>query len=261
MFVRGSGFSDEHKRDDNSFYRGIVVKNNDPEGLNRVKIYISELSNQPTDKWFDDYKEFSLKTIGDNKNLDAKSNGNRQQGKDKIGSWKDIQTFEKICKLLPWAEPCYPLLGESGNFRYIKDGKISSISDANYANSKTPEDKNSGKRESFYGFLQIDSDAPSPDTGVFPPAFLYEHSDTVIQDAFSDPIKSYSVQCNPYSYSYSPSKHSNNTKGVIGVPEVGSKVWVFHDSGDLNFPIYFGVTQDGRSIDALTTHKGSDFEN
>jgi hypothetical protein len=34
----------------------------------------------------------------------------------------------------------------------------------------------------------------------------------------------------------------------MGIPEVGSKVWVFHYMGDLNFPIYFGVTQDQRGL-------------
>ena len=37
MFVRGSGSGEEYRRVDNSFYRGIVVKNNDPDKLNRVK--------------------------------------------------------------------------------------------------------------------------------------------------------------------------------------------------------------------------------
>lgn len=257
MFVRGSGYSDESRKEDNSFYRGIVVKNNDPDGLNRVKIYISELSNQPYDEWLEKYTTFDLKTIGDNMNPEEGSHP-----KKKKGSWKKPNIFKEICKNLPWAEPCYPLMGESGNFRYIKDGKISSISDANYANSE--DDSNSDEKDktkSFYGFLHIDKDNPTIDTGVFSPAFLYEHSDTMLHDKFANPIESYSVQCNPYSYSYSPSKHSNKAKGIIGVPEVGSKVWVFHELGDLNFPIYFGVTQDGKSLESLKVFRSSNFEN
>jgi len=49
MYNRGSGSGAESKRTDESFYSGIVVKNDDPLKLNRVKIYIPELSNQPFD--------------------------------------------------------------------------------------------------------------------------------------------------------------------------------------------------------------------
>ena len=47
MYVRGVNDSQEYKREENSFFRGIVVKNDDPEKMFRVKIFIPELSNQP----------------------------------------------------------------------------------------------------------------------------------------------------------------------------------------------------------------------
>ena len=57
MFVRGSGSGNEYRRVDNSFYRGIVVKNNDPTNNNRVKVYIPELANQPYDDWFEKFDD------------------------------------------------------------------------------------------------------------------------------------------------------------------------------------------------------------
>ena len=72
--------------------------------------------------------------------------------------------------------------------------------------------------------------------------------DTAVGDAFSSPLGNFSVKCNPYSFSYRPSKHVNKSKGLFGIPEVGSKVRVFHNDGDLQFPVYFGVTQDFRSL-------------
>jgi hypothetical protein len=210
LFVRGSGAGVEASRVDNGFYRGIVVKNNDPLLTNRVKVYIPELTNQPYDEWWEKFDNINVNTPG--KNI-------------KSDNWSDTKMFEEISKLIPWAEQCAPLFGESGNFRYYKDGEISTISDCNY-----PE-----------GFEIINTDYPTLSGGSFAPAFLYEHSSTVLGDAFNTPLSNFTVKCNPYSFSYRPSKHVNKSKGINGVPEVGAKVWVFHYEGDLNFPIYFGV--------------------
>lgn len=216
MFIRGSGSGQEYKRVDNSFYRGVVVKTNDPLKLNRVKVYIPELTNQPFDEWFEKFENINLKAPGLN-NTD---------------NWKDTKMFEEITKLIPWAEQCFPLMGEGSSFRYYKDGEISTLSDCNY-----PE-----------GFAVNDKEAPSLTKGSFSPAFLYENSSTVLGDAFSAPLDNFTVKCNPYAFSYRPSKHVNKSKGLYGTPNVGTKVWVFHDKGDLNFPVYFGSTKDYREL-------------
>lgn len=233
MFVRGSGSGVEYKRVDNSFYRGVVVKNNDPLKLNRVKVYIPELTNQPFDSWFDEYDNININSVGTN--TDTKWNE-----KDINGDWTDTKMFEEISNLIPWAEQCSPLFGESGNFRYYKDGEIATISDCNY-----PE-----------GFDIIDSDSPTLSSGSFSPSFLYENSGTRIGDAFSKPMDNFTVNSNPYAFQYAPSKNVNKSKGIFGIPEVGSKVWVFHYEGDLNFPIYFGVV--GKSYRELALINNTD---
>ena len=228
MFVRGSGSGEEYRRVDNSFYRGIVVKNNDPDNLNRVKVYIPEISTQPYDNWFSSMEKASLKSIG--------------EGGDK---WENTQIFEEICDTIPWAEPCYPILGETGDFRYVKDEKISTIGDTNYKE----------------GFEKIKNNPPEVEAGAYSPSFLYEIEDNIMKDTFTNPTENYCVKCNPYGYGYIPSKHSNKSKGIFGVPEVGSKVWVFHYNGDLNFPVYFGSIQDSRSIKRYKNILKGDFEN
>lgn len=220
MFIRGSGSGIESKRSDESFYRGIVVKNNDPLKMNRVKVFIPELTNQPFDEWFEDNDVMNVKIPGVNLADDD--------------SWKDVQIFEEIALHIPWAEPCYPMIGESGSSRYFNDvfGGISIITDGNYQE----------------GFENNNTEIPSLSSGSFSPSFIYENKGTMIGDAFSSPLNNLSVKCNTYSFSYKPSKNSNKTKGIMGIPEVGSKVWVFHYQGDLNFPVYFGVMQDYRSL-------------
>jgi hypothetical protein len=229
MFARGSGSGNEYRRVDNSFYRGIVVKNNDPERLNRVKIYIPELTNQPYDDWFEKFEQFILKSPGSN------SNPKTEKEKETNGDWEDPAIYDSICNGIPWAEQCSPLMGESGNFRYFKDGKISTIADCNYVE----------------GMEVINSEPPTISKGSFSPAFLYENDNTVLGDAFSSPLTNFSVKCNPYAFSYRPSKHVNKSKGTFGIPEIGSKVWVFHYEGDLNFPIYFGVYRDYRELSLI----------
>lgn len=218
MFCRGSGAGLEYKRVENSPYRGVVVKNNDPAGLQRIKVYIPELTNQPYDSWYEEFENININSIG--KNIKTTWND-----KETNGDFSDTDIFEEIAKNIPWAEPCSPILGESGSFRYYKDGKIATISDCNYVE----------------GFESNNTKSPALSSGSFSPAFLYENYNTRLGDAFNNPLANYSINTNPFSFSYNPSKYVNKSKGVFGVPEVGSKVWVFHYSGDYNFPVYFGA--------------------
>lgn len=239
MFIRGSGSGQEYRRIDNSFFRGVVVKNNDPLRLDRVKVFIPELTNQPLDNWIDEFDSINVKIPGINNIGD---------------NWMDVKIFEEICNMIPWAEPSFPIFGEGSNARYYKDGQICTITDANYLSA----------------FRVNDTDSITLTQGSFSPAFLYENETTVLGDAFSNPTATYSVKCNPYSFNYRPSKHVNKSKGIFGVPEVGTKVWVFHYEGDLNFPVYCGISHDYRELTVVndTDNKNqlsptypSDFEN
>jgi len=249
MFKRGSGAGLEAGRIDESFYRGIVVKNNDPSRLNRVKVYIPEISNQPFEEWFDEFDEINVKIPGLNNDTD---------------NWSDTKIFEEMCAIIPWAEPCYPLLGESGNARYSSEDELAVITDGNYSEGF---EKNNDR---IPALAALSAEPPPSASGSFAPAFLYENKSTTIGDGFFAPLNNYSVNCNPYAFQYKPDKFSNKTKGAIGIPEVGAKVWVFHYQGDLNFPVYFGVMQDFRSLTLVnnTTNEKlisntypSDFEN
>jgi hypothetical protein len=230
MFSRGSGSGLESKRLDESFYKGIVVKNNDPLKMNRIKVFIPEISNQPYKEWFEEYERIYIKTPGTNTKKDT---------------WNKSEIFEKIASNIPWAEPCFPLFGESGNTRYFSPDDINTISDSNYED----EEK---------GFGVIDENPPTLDKGLYSPAYLYENKETAVSDKFINPISNFSVRCNSYGFSYRPSKHVNKTKGMMGIPEVGSKVWVFHHQGDFQSPVYFGVYQDQRSM-ALINEVDNEF--
>lgn len=217
MFIRGSGSGQEYRRNDQSFYRGIVVRNDDPLRLNRVKVYIPELSNQPNDEWFDKFEQINLKLPGINNNSD---------------NLKDVKLLKEIAQHIPWAEPMYPNFGESSNARYVSAQESITISDSNYADDGDP----------------LDTEAPTITDGIFSPAFLYENNGTSLGDAFAAPLNNMALKCNPYSFQYKPDKNVNKAKGVFSIPEVGAKVWVFHYLGELNSPVYFGVYRDYREL-------------
>ena len=199
-------------------FKGIVVKNNDPQKLYRVKVYIPELSNQPLQNWLAEYKVFSMRFPGQN---------------NKNDSWADTKIFEEMSKFIPWAEPCFPILGESGPGRYNSPNENCTLSDTNYA----------------AGFNANDINPPTTEKGAFSPSYFYENYETSIGDAFAN--TSMGGVNNPYCFLGRPSNHVNKSKGTFGVPSVGSKVWVFHYSGDINFPVYFGIRRDFREISLI----------
>ena len=226
MIVYGSATGQESKRVEVLFYRGIVIDNNDPYKLNRVRIYIPELSNQPFDDWIGEFDTFILKAVGEN------ANPKKDSEKKTTGDWEQIKLLEDIIANTPWAEPCYPIMGESGSYKYYSDGELSTISDCNYEE----------------GFQSIDKDPPTLEKGSFSPAFIYELKETAVGDFFNDPLKNFSVKNNPYAFSYRPDKFVNKTKGFFGIPNVGAKVWVFHHQGLENKPVYFGTYVDYREL-------------
>lgn len=225
MYVRNTDETIEYKRQDTSFYKGIVVKNDDPMRLYRIKIYIPELSNQLLDDWL------LKKDSATDKVLSVKFPGKN----NKEDSWKDTKVYEKLALLLPWAEPCSPIMGESGSGRYNAPNETATISDTNY----------------YDYFNYNNTTPPSLEEGVFGPSWFYENYSTSLGDAFCNQNNNISVNNNPYGYLYRPSMNSNKGKGIFSVPSVGSQVWVFLYNNDVNTPVYFGVRHDFRSISLL----------
>jgi len=211
VHVRGTNRAIEYRRDEQTFYKGIVVKNNDPEQLLRVKVFIPEVSNQPLENWLQAFegKSIHVRAPGINNPTD---------------NWSDTKIFEDMAKFLPWAEPILPNFGESGPMRYNAPEQVAVATDAN------PKE----------GQQTNDEEPPTIEKGSFASSFAYENPDTNIGDAFTDPTVNFTANNNPYAYDYQPRNYSNAPKGTFGVPKVGAHVWVFHYMGDLNFPVYAG---------------------
>ena len=222
MYVRGSNQGIEFQRDDQSFYKGIIVKNDDPEKLFRCKVYLPEISNQPLTDWLEAFANGTIKTKfpGENNPTD---------------NWSDVQIFHEISKLIPWAEPCLPITGEFGPARFFSAKGIATVSETDM-----PE-----------GFQTNNTSSPTLQTGTFAPAQSYLNDETNLPDPFADPVESYTLFNNPYAREYQPANYSEASKGTFCIPRVGAQVWAFHYRGDLNFPVYFGgrnSTRDNATV-------------
>lgn len=236
MFVKGIDETSEYSRRDINFYKGIVVQNNDPLKMFRVKVFIPELSNQPYDGWLKDLDQFNIRFPGATNDTDA---------------FKSREIFNQITDLIPWAEPCFPLMGEGGSGNYFSattQDRDTMVSDGSYRKEFLDEYWQSDSWGSLDGpaINESKSKPPTTNDGMFAPAFFYDNEDYSVADAFTNPAGNLTVLNNPYSYEFRPCKHVNKAKGVFGVPNIGTKVWVFHYGGDVNFPVYFGTRHDFR---------------
>ena len=231
MYVRGSNAGVEYKRNDQSFYKGTVVQTNDPEMLMRVKVYIPEISNEPLDNWLSNNKQINTKFPGVN---------------NKGDSWSDTKIFHDIKEFLPWAEPCLPLMGESGPGRFFASAECegkSTISDSNYVLESS----------------RNDTTPISPLTGVSSPNYYSQLASLNQPDANADPTKNSTAISNPHAYDYPPVSYPNTSKGAFSTPNVGAQVWVFHYNGDLNFPVYFGGRFGLGDVAPIMAAKQGDF--
>ena len=236
MFVRGTNETTEYSRNDNTFYKGIVVQNNDPLKMFRVKVFIPELSNQPYSNWLQEFEQFNIRFPGVTNKTDSLSSR---------------EIFNEITNLIPWAEPCFPLMGEGSTGSYFSatvQDTDALVTDSSFRKEFLDNHWNGDSWGSLEGPSINDSVEKPPDyyDGMFSPSFFYDHEVFSMGDAFSSPLANHAVLNNPYSFEFRPGKPVNKSKGVFGVPNIGTKVWVFHNGGDVNFPVYFGTRHDFR---------------
>tara|TARA_R110000824_G_scaffold119346_6_gene273408 strand:- start:8032 stop:9243 length:1212 start_codon:yes stop_codon:yes gene_type:complete len=209
VHVRGSNKNTEYKREDHSFYRGIVLDNQDPNKLMRLKIFIPELSNQPYDSWFSDY-----------------DNGTQEMRYPGAIGPLTKDSVDQLKQLIPWAEQMAPLMGESGTSHYF-----------------APEGEQRSK--ATYVKTSTQSTAPNSEIGGGQPRSTIANTNAAsITDAWAD--GKYGKTNTSGGQGYTPKNSGPDAAGVYGIPPVGAHVWVFHHRGDLNFPVYVGVSPSYR---------------
>lgn len=208
----------------NGFYRGVVVQNNDPQRLGRVKVFVPHIHLALIDLEESDYdKEFYFAEFGTN-----------YQKKDP--NLVDLTKYmEKIKMRLPWAEISLPITG-GGYSSFNSTTNRATVSDSpSYSNQIAEEDGSTG--------------AP---LGA-----------EVKQNPPSDKFSSSSDNPNPLGSAYTTQSFYNAPKGMFGIPQVNTKVWLFFLDGNPNTPIVFGYSPSSSSYNQIydDTNYPSSYEN
>ena len=196
-------------KDLNSFYRGIIIQNNDPLKLGRVKVFVPHLHLSLLDIDKKDYdKEFYFSEFGKNYN---------QSSPNLIDMTKYV---EKIKPKLPWAEVSLPVTG-GGFSSYNASSNNATISDGASENGA-------------------------------PPGALFQSSPP--KDKFPQNVSG---------GSYIAQAYYNSPKGLYGIPEVNTKVWLFFIAGNPNNPVVFGFSPSPRTYAEIydATSYPSSYEN
>lgn len=194
-------------------YRGKIVQNNDPKKLGRVKVFIPDLHMALLDIDDPDFEnEFYFAEWGTNLQADER----------KIDLTKYI---DKLKMKLPWAEVSLPPIG-GGNASYHSPSKLGSVSDSNPSN--------------FLPGVREGNDEPVPigyDYQQNPP------TDQILGDNFQE--------ANTFGSSYVSNNLYNAPKGMFGIPQVGTNVWVFFIDGNPNEPVIFGYSPSPGTYDQI----------
>lgn len=203
-----------------SIYLGIVVQNNDPEYRGRIKVWVPAVNGGVYDKWYpkdsalDKYKDRKFKFPG--KNIDS-----------------DLSLIiEDLKNILPWAELCSPVVGESSSGLYNSYNGTATVSDSTFAFAVSGSPVTNTAPE-----YKLNNEGIGEKPGI-----VYEKYGNKLTDAFSDTKTANSNQVNQYGTQYRPSTYSNAAKGIFAVPNVGTHVWVFFKDGMPVYPLYFGVS-------------------
>lgn len=196
----------------NGFYRGIVAQNNDPQRLGRVKVFVPHLHLASLDLDPEDYnKEFYFSEFGTNYN---KSNPNM------IDLTKYV---EKIKLKLPWAEVSLPVTG-GGFSSFNSASNRASTSDSPYfVNQQAEVDDSTGTQ-----------------TGA-----IYK------QYSPKDKFSASTDTPNPLGSAYTAQSYYNAPKGMFGIPQVNTKVWLFFLEGNPNNPVVFGYSPSPNSYNQI----------
>lgn len=195
----------------NGFYRGIIAQNNDPLRLGRVKVFVPHLHLASLDLDPRDYDKEFY--FSEFGTNYNKSNPN----------FVDLTKYiEKIKMKLPWAEVSLPVTG-GGYSSFNSPSNRATTSDSPYFVNQNDEDGSTGTSA---GALEQE----------YPP-----------KDKFSASTDT----PNPLGASYTAQSYYNAPKGMFGIPQVNTKVWLFFLEGNPNNPVVFGYSPSPNSYNQI----------
>lgn len=205
------------------FQRGVVIKNSDPEGRGRVKIFLPSLARQVINNMTDAQganKQWCFKYLGDKVLSDKPVD---------VATTSDAATkipddyMNTIAGVLDWVEQASPLVGGGGVANYDAGRKTAYSDDSPYG---TVEENNKAGQKG--AAMQTSAGGA-----------------TSISSGQGDKQGIHAGNVDPNAHNQARPSYNNAAKGMFSVPNVGAHVWVFFEGGDITRPIYFAYSYTG----------------
>jgi hypothetical protein len=202
-----------------SIYEGIVIQNDDPAGLGRVKVYIPAL-----------HSDLVLQEQDYEQNINMANFGENVQ--EESGNSLDITQYMDVLrrKITQWSRVVQPITGETGDLKYHSPTK-----------QATPSDS-----EDFDSMFDFPEEGGGNIDG---PGGIYED----FQDVWGSQSTSGGFTTNPNTGAYAFNKRQHQVKGCGGTIAVNTSVWVQFINGNPLEPLIIGASPAAASMQEMLT--------
>lgn len=198
-----------------NIYRGIIIQNNDPDNMGRVKVFIPHISMTLYKGWNEEVEvDKFFRNPGNN-----------------LDSALTADILKRLKEALPWTEVLQPIFGPSGSAYYHAEADFTHIDGSANPESELTDNKEIGSQTTnFHSKLESGSN------NIMTPT-KSSYGSVVLND------KNNSVGANSKIVNTLPdmtSPRGNQPNGFISIPDVGNHVWVVFEGGDAEMPLVVG---------------------
>lgn len=195
-------------------HRGIIIQNNDPDNMGRVKVFVPSISMTLYQGWnelVDEDKFF--RSAGAN-----------------IDSQLTPEILKRLKECLPWAEVVQPVLGPGGSGYYWAEADHATIEGSAVIEShRTNGSRTGSSTMGAHNILKTLKDNP-----MDPVRTGYGSG----PKNFNKPVGENSTIVN--TLPPLTSRQGNLPNGMISIPDVMNNVWVIFEGGDPHLPLVIG---------------------
>ena len=207
----------KHLKNYKSIYEGIVIQNDDPAGMGRVKVFIPAI-----------HLDLVLQREDYEQNVNVSNFGENVQADNSLDITKYLDTLRR--KITQWARVVQPIAGETGDLKYNSSDKLSTPSDS----------------QDYDAMYDLEEDGANNIDG---PGGLYED----FQDVWGSQSTSGGINVNPTTGAYPFNKRNHQSKGSFGTIGVNTHVWVQFVNNNPLEPLVVGAAPSAGSMQEWMT--------